>query len=229
VDPTPERIDALLEAAAGRLSLLTLAPTRGGAAEAVRRLVAAGVKVSIGHAGDTTHLENCVEAGATLATHLFNVMGPLHHREVGLASRVLDDERLSACLIPDGHHVDPVMLRGAWRSLGPERTLVVTDCMSAAGMPDGSYDLSGEPVVLAGGQVRDSEGRLAGSAIRMGEALAAFAATVDGDPVTLARIGSQNPASVLGLPDPTIAPGAPARFTLLAPDGASASALRFDV
>ncbi|MCH2107035.1 MAG: amidohydrolase family protein, partial [Planctomycetes bacterium] len=143
IDPTAERVEALLEAASGALRLVTLAPARSGAVKATAQLRSADVCVSIGHVSSTDNFDACVEAGATLATHLFNTMGGIHHRDDGVAARVLDAEDLSACLIADGHHVGDAMLRNAWRILGPERAVLVTDSVAAAGQPDGDYLLGG--------------------------------------------------------------------------------------
>jgi len=221
LDPTPERIAALLEASAGTLRLVTLACARAGAAQAVRQLVEAGVCVSIGHAADPSGLDECIAAGARSVTHLFNAMGPLHHREPGVAGRVLADERLCCGLIPDGHHVHPVMLANAWRVLGPERTVIVTDCMAAAGMPDGTYELAGEAVTLERGQVRNASGALAGSSATMSEAMRVFAAATGAGVIELERACALNPRALIGA-QTEIAVGQPAEFGLLSADGAVA-------
>ena len=198
IDPTPERIDALLAAAAGQLRLVTLAPARPGAVEATAKLRAAGVCVSIGHAADTTQLTECIEAGATMATHLFNTMGGLHHREDSLAARVLDEPKLSACLIADGHHVGDTMLRNAWRILGPERTILVTDSVAAAAQPDGEYLLGGLSVTKSDGTVRTPEGALAGSTLVMSDAVRHATATLPELTATdIAHITSANPARLI--------------------------------
>jgi N-acetylglucosamine-6-phosphate deacetylase len=200
---------------------VTLAPGRAGAAAAVARLRRAGVAVALGHGRRTDELEACVSAGAQLVTHLFNAMGPLHHREPGLAGHALDDARLSCSLIPDGVHVHAAMLRNAYRCLGPERTILVTDSVAAAGMPDGNYQLAGATVRLQGGVVRDSEGHLAGSALTMADAARGWLRMVDeADACSLARVASTNPARIAGAASlGEIAPGRAAAFCVLAPDG----------
>lgn len=221
VDPTPERIDALLEAARGQLRLVTLAPARPAAAAATARLRAHGVTVAIGHAADPAHLAACVQAGATLVTHLFNAMGRMHHREPGIAGLALDEPRLSASLIVDGAHVHPAMLRNAWRCLASARTVLVTDAVAAAGMPDGEYELGGRKVRLHDGVVRDPEGRLAGSALTMARAAMNFARAVpDAGPWTLARIAAWNPAQLIGAREHgAIARGMRAAFCVREADG----------
>jgi N-acetylglucosamine-6-phosphate deacetylase len=220
-DPTPERIDALLEASSGSLRLLTLAPSLPGAVEATARLTSAGVCVSIGHAADTTEFAACVEAGATCATHLFNTMGGLHHRDDSLAARVLDTQALSACLIADGHHVSDTMLRNAYAILGAERAVLVTDSVAAAAQPDGEYLLGGLTVTKSGGTVRTPEGALAGSILVMSDAVRHAQNTLsDLSPVDVSRLTSRNPARLLG--DDSrgrLAAGGRAEFSLLGADG----------
>jgi N-acetylglucosamine-6-phosphate deacetylase len=219
VDPSPERIEALLEAAGDELRLVTLAPGLAGAVQACARLTEAGVLVSLGHAADARQVGACVDAGARMVTHLFNAMSPLHHREPGLVGAALDDGRLTSSLIPDGHHVGPAAMRLAWRVLGRERLVLVTDSASPAGAPDGDYRLGEARVRLANGIVRDDDGRLAGSALLAGDGLRGFRAAVPGaDEVDLAFIMATNPAKLIGAPA-RIEVGAPARCSLLGPDG----------
>jgi N-acetylglucosamine-6-phosphate deacetylase len=221
LDPTPQRIDALLAAGGGRVRLVTLANSRAGAAAAVARLHKAGVAVAIGHVDDPTGLPACVDAGATLVTHLFNAMGNLHHREANVAGLALDEPRLSCSLIVDGEHVAPATLRTAFAVLGVDRTVLVSDAVSAAGMPDGTYALAGSPVHLKGGVVRNSQGVLAGSALTMAAAARNFLRLVPNAGVwSLARIAAANPARLIGNKDyGELSPGRRAAFTLLGDDG----------
>lgn len=221
VDPTPERVQQLLTAARGRLRLVTLANARPGAAAAVATLTAAGVTCALGHCDRADGFAACVDAGARAVTHLFNAMGALHHRELGPAALALDDARVACPLIVDGVHVDPVMVRHTFRILGPDRTVLVSDAVAAAGMPDGDYTLSGLRVVARGGIVRDGQGRLAGSALTMARAATNFLRFVEAaGPWTLARIAAGNPAR-LARADAygALAPGRRAAFTLLGDDG----------
>lgn len=221
VDPTPERLDELWRAAAGRLRLVTLASSRAGAARAVAWLRERGVAVAIGHVTDVDGFAPCVDAGASLVTHLFNVMGPLHHRTPGIAGLALDEPRLLCPLILDGAHVHPAMTRLAFARLGPDRCALVTDAVAAAGMPDGDYRLAGQAVSLRDGVVRDAAGRLAGSALTMAQAARNFLAFVpDAGPWTLARVAASNPARAIDAASyGTIEPGRQAAFTVLAQDG----------
>ncbi|MGC6489183.1 MAG: N-acetylglucosamine-6-phosphate deacetylase [Planctomycetota bacterium] len=219
--PTPARVDALVEAAGGCKLLVTLANAADGAVAATRRLVDAGATVALGHCESDAGFEACVDAGATAVTHLFNVMGRMHHREPGLAGRALDEPRLTCPLIADGVHVHPVMVRAAFRALGADRMALVTDAVSAAGMPDGDYTLAGAAVTSTRGVVRDADGNLAGSALTMAEAARRFLDYVpDAGPWTLARLASANPARLLGTDDfGALRVGGRAAYTLLRDDG----------
>ena len=204
VDPTPERVQQLRAAAA------------------VATLTAAGVTCALGHCDRSDGFAACIDAGASAVTHLFNAMGALHHRDLGPAALALDDARVSCPLIVDGVHVDPVMVRHAFRILGPDRTVLVSDAVAAAGMPDGDYTLSGLRVTSRGGVVRDQAGRLAGSALTMARAAANFLRFVPtAGPWTVARVAAGNPARLVRADGyGAIAPGRRAAFTLLGDDGA---------
>jgi N-acetylglucosamine-6-phosphate deacetylase len=221
LDPTPARVQQLLAAARGYLRLVTLASARAGAAEAIALLRGHGVTCALGHCDRTEGFAECAAAGATAITHLFNAMGPMHHRDVGIAGQALDDDRITCTLIADGVHVHPVMVRNAFRILGPDRTVLVTDATAAAGRPDGEYQLAGKCVVSKDGVVRDSAGRLAGSALTMGRAASNFLRfSPQAGPWTLARIASENPARLAGAGDHGgVAVGKRAAFTLLGDDG----------
>lgn len=199
VDPSPERINELLDAAGGHLRLITIGNARKGAPAATRQLVAAGVTVALGHCDRGDQFQECVDAGATAVTHLFNVMGPLHHRKLGPAALALDDSRVTCPMIVDGVHVAAAMVRNAFRILGPDRMILVTDAVGAAGMPNGAYSLSGIEVTATDGVVRDANGNLAGSALTMALAAQNFLSFVDtAGPWTLAKIASTNPANLIG-------------------------------
>ncbi|HEY6793376.1 MAG TPA: N-acetylglucosamine-6-phosphate deacetylase [Kineosporiaceae bacterium] len=173
IDPTPAAVDALLAAGAdGALGYLTLAPERAGALAAVRRLVEAGVSVSVGHSdADQATVHAAADAGATLVTHLFNAQRPLGHRDPGVVGAALVDDRLTCGLIVDGDHVLPAAVRVAF-SCKPEQIMLVTDAMAALGMPPGRYLLGGrEVVVRAGGPPRLPDGTLAGAAGRLDDAI----------------------------------------------------------
>ncbi|WP_375423463.1 N-acetylglucosamine-6-phosphate deacetylase [uncultured Friedmanniella sp.] len=171
--PTPELVDRLLAAADGTLRMVTLAPELPGALDATARLVAAGVAVAVGHTdGDETDARRALDAGASVATHLFNAMRPVHQREPGPVPVLLDDERVMVELIGDGFHLHPDIVRLAVAAAGLEGTALVTDAMVATGMPDGAYSLGGLDVVVRRGEARLVEddgapGSIAGSTLTM--------------------------------------------------------------
>ena len=221
IDPDPTRVQSLIDAARGHLRLLTLAPGRAGAVSATAQLSAAGVCVSVGHAQDHTQLQACVDAGAQMVTHLFNAMSGAHHREPGIAGLSLAHASLCCSLIVDGVHVHPAMVRNAYSCLGPERFVLVTDCMAGAGMPDGEFNLGSSRVTVSNGVVRDTAGALAGSAILMSDAVQRFLEFVPGtDATQVARVASGNPARLLGQESMgSIAPGRSPGFSLLREGG----------
>lgn len=200
-DPTPEAVDALIEAAPGLLRMHTLAPERPGALAAIRRLVDAGVLVSVGHSDATAEqTEAAADAGARLVTHLFNAMRPLHHREPGVIGQGLTDPRLTCGLIADLHHVAAPICRLAFAA-APGRIVLVTDAVAAAGMPPGTYDLGGQQVSVDPlGLPRRADGTIAGSGLRLDAAIAnVVAAGVDLRSAVDAA--SRLPADILGRPD----------------------------
>ncbi len=226
-DPTENKVRQLLAAGRGAIRLVTLASSKPGAAAAVAQLRQANVAVALGHVADTRGFAECVDAGATMATHLFNAMGAIHHRNPGIAGLTLDEPRLSCGLIVDGVHVHEAMLRIAMAALGQDRAVLVTDATAAMGMPDGDYTLAHTRVVAKGGVVRDAKGSLAGSALTMSMAAKNFLAMIsDAGPFTLARVASANPAALIGAAGyGAIAAGKRAVFTVLHEDG-TCSALR---
>ena len=218
-DPTPEAVDALLAAAPGLLRIHTLAPELPGALDAIRRLTAAGVLVSIGHSDATAaQAEAAADAGARLVTHLFNAMRPLHHREPGLVGQALADPRLACGLIADLHHVAAPVCRLAFAAAAG-RVVLVTDAVAAAGMPPGTYDLGGQRVSVDPlGLPRRADGTLAGSGLRLDAAVAnAVAAGVDLRSAVDAA--TRLPADLVARPDlGRIAPGAVADLVWLGDD-----------
>lgn len=171
--PTAEAVDRLLEAADGTLAMVTVAPELPGALDAIARLVAGGVAVAVGHTdGDETDARRALDAGASVATHLFNAMRPVHHREPGPVPVLLGDERVMVELIGDGFHLHRDVVRMAVDAAGLDRVALITDAMVATGMPDGGYTLGGLDVVVRRGEARlleedGSPGSIAGSTLTM--------------------------------------------------------------
>ena len=184
-------------AEADAVSLVTLAPEIENAVGAIERMVAAGVAVSLGHtAASTTQTERALEAGATAFTHLFNGMGPLHHREVGAAGTALLHPTARISIIADGHHLADDAIRLVWRLAGPERTLLVTDAMAGMGAPSGAYRLGSVPV-QCDETARNDHGGLAGSLLTMPEAAQRLRRLTGASWDELAAVTSANPAGLI--------------------------------
>lgn len=219
-DPDTCSLARLLDAAPALVRIMTLAPERDGALEAVRRLAAAGVVVSLGHSDATAgQAAAAAAAGARSVTHLFNAQRPLHHREPGLPGRALVDCRLTFGLIADLHHVAADACRLAFAA-APERLYLVTDAAAAAGMEPGKYVLGGDPIAVAeeGGPPLRPDGTLAGSGLRLDDAVGNVT-RIGVDLVTAVGAATRIPADLIGRTDlGRIAPGAVADLTWLSDD-----------
>lgn len=192
------------------VALVTLAPELPGALDLVRQLVDRGVVVSLGHSSATADQATAgVDAGARWATHLFNTMPPLHHRDPGLAGVALTDERLRVGLIADGLHVHPRMVRLAARALG-ERLTLVTDAVAALGVPPGPIRLGDLEALADDDGVRLADGTLAGSNLAMVTAVANLRAFAEVELPAAVHAATTAPARVLGLAGErgVVAPGA---------------------
>ncbi|QDP98997.1 N-acetylglucosamine-6-phosphate deacetylase [Microlunatus elymi] len=205
--PDPSAVDRLLTAADGRISMITIAPELPGALDAVRRFVAAGVTVAIGHttADDRVTLD-ALDAGATVVTHLFNAMPSIHHRKPGPVPVLLTDPRATVELICDGVHLHPEIARMAIRTAGPDRVALITDAMVATGMSDGDYRLGGLDVRVSDGVARlqttdGSEGSIAGSTLTMQGAVAFCVQTLGLPIADVATMAATTPARTHGLDD----------------------------
>jgi N-acetylglucosamine-6-phosphate deacetylase len=214
--PDISLFDRFQQAARGHIRLITIAPEIPGALALIEHAATHGVKVSIGHT-DATSEEAlaAIDTGARSATHTFNAMRPLDHRAPGVIATVLDDDRLFAELICDGVHVAPSMVRLWLKAKGPDKAILVTDSMSAAGMPDGTYMLGTFQVEVANG-IAMAHGSLAGSALTMDRAVANLRRFTGSTLGTAVRLASHNPAKLLGLDDVIANPvaGQPADFNI---------------
>ncbi|GBQ04072.1 N-acetylglucosamine-6-phosphate deacetylase [Streptomyces spongiicola] len=202
-DPDPAEVRKLLDAARGTAKMVTLAPELPGGMESVRLLAEHGVIAAVGHT-DATYEQTveAIDAGATVATHLFNAMPVLGHRAPGPIAALLEDERVTVELINDGTHLHPAALELAFRHAGAARVAFITDAMDAAGFGDGVYRLGPLAVEVSEGVARLVEGgSIAGSTLTLDTAFRR-AATVDALPVEdIVRAISTNPARLLGLHD----------------------------
>jgi len=216
LEPSVAVFERFQQAARGHIRLVTLAPELAGALELITHAAAAGVRVTLAHSNATAaETRAAIVAGATSATHLFNAMRPLDHREPGIVGIVLDDERMYAEAIVDGVHVDPALIRLWLKMKGDARAILVTDGMSATGMPDGTYQLGDFPVEVKNGVCTTTGGTLAGSTLTMEAAVANVQRFTGISLAGAARLASRNPAAMLGLPElARIAVGSPANFNV---------------
>ncbi|MFC7327583.1 N-acetylglucosamine-6-phosphate deacetylase [Marinactinospora rubrisoli] len=201
-EPDLREFDRMLKAGRGHVRMITVAPELPGALELIRAATGQGVVAAVGHTDaeyDTARA--AFDAGATVATHLFNAMRPLHHREPGPIAAALGDERVTVELINDGVHVHPAAVRMAFRAAGPERVALVTDAMAATGLGDGEYTLGRLRVRVAGGRAIVVEtGAIASSTIVLPDAIRRAVAEVGVPVEAAARAASTVPARALGLP-----------------------------
>ena len=217
IAPDVAAFERLHAAAAGQLRVITVAPELPGATALIKAAAQAGIIAAIGHTDATADITSAaVDAGASHATHLFNGMRPLHHREPGPVGALLDRDEVSCEVIADGVHVHNTAIRLVARACGPGRLVLVTDAMAAAGMPEGRYRLGSMQVDVARGVARlaaEAEPAAAGAGAGPAGAIAGSTATMAGVvrravaaglPVTdVAAAASTTPARLLGLVERT--------------------------
>ncbi|MFY9676556.1 MAG: N-acetylglucosamine-6-phosphate deacetylase [Terriglobales bacterium] len=218
--PRVETFERFWQAARGRIRMMTIAPELEGALELIACAVARGVCISVGHSdADFTATERAVSAGARHATHTFNAMRPLGHRDPGILGAVLTDDRVTADLIADGIHLDPAIVKLVARAKGPERTVLITDAISATGMPNGRYRLGSMEVDVKDGRC-ETAGRLAGSVLTMDRAVRNLSSFAECDLASAIAAASRNPARVLdGNNKGALEVGADADFIVLDEEG----------
>jgi N-acetylglucosamine-6-phosphate deacetylase len=221
VAPTLKIFDDLWQAARGHVRMMTIAPEIPGAMEVIAEAARRGVCVSIGHSDAEMPVAiNAVAAGARHATHTFNAMRPLDHRDPGILGEVLGDDRISADVIADGIHVSPPVVQLFLRAKGHERAVLITDSISATGMPDGRYQLGPIEVDVKDGKCT-ANGSLAGSVLTMDRAVRNVTKFSDWTLREAVRAASFNAAKAVGMANThgTLAAGADADFTVLSPAG----------
>jgi len=219
--PSIDLLQRFWQAANGRIVLMTIAPELPQAMELIHEATRLGIRVSLGHSNaGTSEAMAGIEAGAVSATHTYNAMRALDHREPGLLGVVLDRKNLYAELICDGIHVDPLLVRLFYRAKGPDRGILITDAIAATGMPDGIYRLGGMDVTVLNGRCT-FEDKLAGSVLTLDQAVRNFVQFTDAPYKTAVRYASTNPARMMGIDDAygELAPGRRADIAVLSPDG----------
>lgn len=197
--PDADALDTLLDTVPGTLRMLTIAPELPGALDAIKRVTGADIVAAVGHtSADYETTLAAIEAGATVATHLYNGMPPIRGREPGPVPALLDDPRVTVELIADGFHLHPATLRHA-STTANGRFALVTDAMAATGCGDGDYELGGRPVQVRDGRAQLADGSsLAGSTLTLDRALRVAAGSGIGFRDALAAVTS-TPARALGL------------------------------
>lgn len=162
--PSAETFRACNEASGGLIKLVTLSPEEEGAMEFIRE-VKDEVHISIGHTtANYDTAKAAFESGADHVTHLFNAMPPFHHRDPGVIGAACDSENVYAELISDGLHLHASVVRSAFKMFGPERIVLISDSMMAAGMENGEYELGGQKVIMKDRKATLVDGTIAGSA-----------------------------------------------------------------
>jgi N-acetylglucosamine-6-phosphate deacetylase len=222
LQPASERVFApMWEAAVGQVAILTIAPELGGALALIAEAAQRGVCVSIGHTNaDSDEAKAGIKAGARHVTHAFNAMRRMEHRDPGVLGVVLTDDSITADIIVDGLHVEPEVVDLFLRTKGLDRAVLISDALSATGMPDGTYRLGMFEVQVRDGRC-ESHGKLAGSVLTLDQAI--------GNVVRFARLSFQdglrlatlNPARVLGIENRkgVLKPGADADIAVFTPEG----------
>jgi len=219
--PSPELLDRFWQASQGAIHMMTIAPELPGALETIRHGRKLGVRSSLGHSNATQEEARAgVTAGASHATHTFNAMRPLDHRDPGILGAVLLDDALTADIIADGIHVDPSVVQLFLRAKGEERAILITDAISAAGMPEGKYRLGPFVVEVKDGRC-DYQGKLAGSVLTLDRAVRNVMGFAGLKLQQAVRLATLNPARLLGVDGERglLAPGRVADMVALTPQG----------
>jgi N-acetylglucosamine-6-phosphate deacetylase len=215
-NPDPAEYARWLQTGAARL--ITVAPELEGAAAMIEELAGQGVEFAAGHsAASYDQMLLAASSGLRQATHTFNGMRGLHHREPGTLGAALSDDRIYAQVIADGVHVHPAMVKMLVRAKGTEKTILITDSMRAAGLADGAYTLGAQAITVSDGIARTQSGALAGSTVTLDQALRNVIAYAGLSLQEALPMATSVPAEVMNLAGQkgTLAPGADADVVLL--------------
>jgi N-acetylglucosamine-6-phosphate deacetylase len=221
-EPDVDEVDSYLRAAKGYIRLVTLAPNLPGSRTVARHLTASGALASLGHtAAPYEEAASALKGDFSLVTHIFNAMSGLHHRRPGTVGAALTSDKAMVMLICDGIHVHPAVVQMLFRTLGPDRLILVTDAMSGTGLGDGVYQLFGQRVTIKDGKATLSDGTIAGSVLTMDRAMANVQDFTGCALADALRMVCFNPATVLGLArnKGRIAPGCDADIVVLDGEG----------
>ena len=216
VEPSPERFEKFWQAAQGNVAMITIAPELPGAVETIKVAASRNVCVSLGHSNATlAETKGGIEAGGRHATHTFNAMRTLDHREPGILGEVLYNDNVSADIIADGVHVHPEMVSLFLRAKGRDKAVLITDALSATGMGDGKFRLGGFEIEVNGDRCT-ANGVLAGSVLTLDRAVQNVRKFANWPLQHAIQLATLNPARALGHQDVgVIAPGAKADLVVL--------------
>jgi N-acetylglucosamine-6-phosphate deacetylase len=221
VPPSLGLFERWWQASGGAIRMMTIAPELPGADILIQHAKQLGVRSSLGHSNATyAEAMQGISAGADHATHTFNAMRPLDHREPGILGAVLTDDRLTADLIADGIHVDPSIVKLFLTAKGEERAILITDAISATGMGDGRYKLGNLEVEVKGDRC-EYNGRLAGSVLTLDRAVRNIMSFAGWKLQQSVRLATLNPARLLGISDRkgVVKHGSDADLVILTPEG----------
>jgi N-acetylglucosamine-6-phosphate deacetylase len=219
--PSPQALERFWQASAGNIRMMTIAPELPGALETIRYARALGVHSSLGHSNATyKEAQSGISAGADHATHTFNAMRALDHRDPGILGAVLENDELTADIIADGIHVHPSVLKLFLRAKGADRAILITDAISATDMPDGVYSLGGLEVQVSNGRC-EFQGKLAGSVLTLDRAIRNVMSFAGWQLQQAIKLATLNPAQRLGVSDQRglLAAGRRADLVVLTPEG----------
>jgi N-acetylglucosamine-6-phosphate deacetylase len=218
--PTLKAFEQFWQASRGHIRIMTIAPELEGALEVIAESAKRGVCISLGHSDATlAEARSGVAAGGRHATHTFNAMRPLSHRDPGILAEVLTNPKLSADIIVDGFHLEPSIVKLFLKAKGPENTVLITDGLSATGMPEGNYQLGSLKVEVKDGKCL-SNGVIAGSVLTMDLAVRNVMKFGNWDLQHAVGAATLNPARVSGLANTgKLQAGAEADLVALSPAG----------
>ncbi|WP_311516845.1 N-acetylglucosamine-6-phosphate deacetylase [uncultured Anaerococcus sp.] len=199
-DPEIEKLKKWKDLSKGLVNKIAIAPEREGAIDFIKKANSMGVRVALGHS-DASYEEavRAVEAGANIFVHVYNGMSGLHHRKPGMVGAAMNTDSYGE-LICDGHHVNPAAANVLMNAKGRDKVALITDCMSAGGMPEGDYKLGEFPVIVKDGTARlKDSGNLAGSILRLKEAVKNVVEWEIADVFEAIQMASLVPAKSVGI------------------------------
>jgi N-acetylglucosamine-6-phosphate deacetylase len=219
--PSVQLFDKVWKASGGTLRMMTIAPELPNAPEVIREARSRGIYASMGHSNATfTEATKGIESGAVNATHTFNAMRELNHREPGIVGAVLSNDAITADIIADGLHVAPSIVKFFLRAKGNENAVLITDAISATGMGDGVYQLGPFQVEVQGNRA-EFDGKLAGSVLTLDRAVRNVMEFADWTLQQSVILATRNPARLIGMQQKgVIVGGADADLVLLTMQGA---------